>query len=114
MAPNVCTNFFQVCLYNITADPCELNNLVFNFPDVVRLMERTVELFRETAVPPANKPIDPRGDPKLYNYTWTNWMDYYDEFVASIVDKDKKFRPNFNNAAFMASIRDHVNQIHKI
>lgn len=27
-------------------------------------------------VTPLNKPIDPRSNPKYWNYTWTNWMDY--------------------------------------
>lgn len=111
---NYCKIFpFQVCLFNVTADPCEKNNLVFSFPDVVsvkgylpffltwkhwwwtligswelslrptiftfisrsltfkvRVLEQTLEMYRETAVPPANTPVDPRADPKFFNYTW--------------------------------------------
>ena len=81
----------QVCLFNIAQDPCELNNLVFKYPDIVRvsfyiliasllynvlyvchdicsmliqMLESTLRLFNATAVPPGNKPIDPRADPK--------------------------------------------------
>ena len=32
-------------------------------------------MFKATEIPRGNKPIDPRADPKFYNYTWTNWWD---------------------------------------
>ena len=84
--------FVQVCLFNIAQDPCEMNNLVFKYPDIVRvsfhflskcslilmlilmlmlmlmllqMLESTLRLFNATSVPPGNKPIDPRADPKL-------------------------------------------------
>ena len=41
-------------------------------------MMQTLQTYNETAVPPGNKPIDPRGDPKFYDYTWTNWLDIVD------------------------------------
>lgn len=68
----------QVCLFNITADPCERNNLAFKYPTVIKMMEETLNTFNATAIPPGNKPIDPRADPKFFDYTWTNWLDFYD------------------------------------
>ncbi len=50
----------SVCLFNIEEDPCEKNNLAFKLPDAVRMMEETLKTFQSTAVPPGNKPIDPR------------------------------------------------------
>ena len=35
-------------------------------------------MYKATEVPRDNKPIDPRADPKFYDYTWTNWWDFVD------------------------------------
>ena len=35
-------------------------------------------MYKATEVPRGNKPIDPRADPKFYDYTWTNWWDFVD------------------------------------
>lgn len=29
-----------------------------------------------TAVPPGNRPWDPKADPQLWDHTWTNFGDY--------------------------------------
>ena len=47
-------------LFNVTADPCEFDNLAFKLPSVVRMLKDTLEDFRSTAVPRGNKPVDPR------------------------------------------------------
>lgn len=72
---SACQPLQQMCLFNILSDPCELNNVIFKYPDVVRIMESTLEMYKKTEVPRGNKSVDPRADPKLYNYTWTNWWD---------------------------------------
>merc|ERR1712168_1580039 len=51
------------CLYNITNDPCEFHNLADTKPDVLRSLLDFVETFNKTAVPPRNKPNDPKGFP---------------------------------------------------
>ena len=77
---NPCDPRQEVCLFRVTEDPCEQNNLVFQYPDVVKVvksykyfwsslfniqtLEQTLRLFNSTAVAPRNKPIDPRADPK--------------------------------------------------
>ena len=59
-----CDTSFQVCIFNIKEDPCEFNNLVFKLPSVAQALDDTLRLFNSTAVPPRNRPIDPRADPK--------------------------------------------------
>jgi len=71
-----CNSLQEVCLFNITGDPCEFNNLLFKFPEVVKTLDETLSLFESTVVPPRNKPIDPRADPRFWDYTWTNWCDF--------------------------------------
>ena len=36
-ANEIANGFLKVCLFKIDEDPCELNNLVFKFPDIVRV-----------------------------------------------------------------------------
>ena len=52
--------------------------MAFKFPSVVHQMEETLRMYKATKIPPGNKPIDPRANPKYYDYTWTNWMDIID------------------------------------
>ena len=49
---------------------------IFQYPDVVAQLDQTLDLFRATEIPRGNKPVDPRADPKYFDYTWTNWFDY--------------------------------------
>ena len=56
---NVPGERIPLALYNITADPTERVDLSGKFPDVVKEMQKRLEEFRETAVPPGNKPNDP-------------------------------------------------------
>lgn len=69
----------SICLFNIKQDPCEQNNVAFKFSNIVKLMDNTLEVYQSTQVPRLNKPKDPRSDPKYFNYTWTNWLDYYED-----------------------------------
>jgi hypothetical protein len=67
------------CLFNIAEDPCEMNNLADEYPEILKSLEETLIKFNNTAVLPGNLPLDPRGDPKYWNYTWTNFGDYINE-----------------------------------
>lgn len=35
----------------------------------------TLAKYNSTAVSPGNMPLDDRGDPKFWEYTWTNFGD---------------------------------------
>jgi len=82
-----CTPSQQVCLFNITEDPCEFDNKAFRYPDVVKALESTLQLYNSTMVPPGNKPLDPRANPKYWDYTWTNWCDLVDGGCPDATDQ---------------------------
>ena len=46
------------------------------YPDVLKTLDETLALYQSTEVPRGNKPVDPRSNPKYFDYTWTNWWDY--------------------------------------
>ncbi|CAL1275001.1 unnamed protein product [Larinioides sclopetarius] len=64
------------CLFNVTEDPCEFYNLANDHPEIVEKLLKRLSEYNSTAVPPGNKPADPRSDPKYHGYQWINWMDY--------------------------------------
>ena len=59
-------------------------------------MEATLRMYKATEVPRGNKPIDPRADPKYYDYTWTNWMDIIDPKTLNEVLEEEESRLNFS------------------
>ncbi|KAH9494829.1 hypothetical protein Btru_017933 [Bulinus truncatus] len=62
------------CLFNIQDDPCEYYNLADRLPQVVDMLTLRLNVYRSTMVPPANKPIDPTGDPSLHGGVWGPWL----------------------------------------
>lgn len=78
-------------MYNIIDDPCEYNNLANNTTclDILKLLQEVIVKYRRSAVSPINKPKDLRGQPKFWNYTWTNWMDF--------IEHDDENRTQINN-----------------
>ena len=43
-------------------------------PDIVKELHARIKVWNATAVPPANKPDDPRCDPKLHGGFWGPWI----------------------------------------
>ncbi|XP_037956050.1 arylsulfatase B-like [Teleopsis dalmanni] len=72
----ICNPLNAPCLFNIKDDPCEQFNLSEKYPHILNSLLDELQRFNSTAVPPSNKPLDPRADPRLWNYTWTNFGDY--------------------------------------
>lgn len=59
--------------FDIQRDPCELENLAaINATEVDELMEK-LAAYAASMIPPANKPIDPRGLPKYNHGLWAPW-----------------------------------------
>ncbi|XP_058832247.1 arylsulfatase B-like [Topomyia yanbarensis] len=74
----ICEPRKSPCLFNLTEDPCERNNVASNYPDIVLELNQEVQRYMKTAAEPRNKPADPRSDPLHYNITWTWWQDEID------------------------------------
>jgi len=72
------------CLFHVTADPCEMNNVASKYPEVVEKLKEVMEAYRKSAVPRLNKPANPRSDPSLHDYTWTNWLDFYEPLEENV------------------------------
>ncbi|KAH6939119.1 hypothetical protein HPB50_015773 [Hyalomma asiaticum] len=72
------TNFSSndtVYLFDIFADPCELNNLADSLPEVVAFLMKRIQTYAAVAVPPLHAPKDPAGFPEYHNGTWAPWLD---------------------------------------
>lgn len=71
----ICKPLNEPCLFNIEDDPCELNNVAEAYPNILNTLLKELIKYKESAVPPNNTPLDPIGDPKNWNYVWTNFGD---------------------------------------
>ena len=63
----------NVWLFNITADPMELNDVSRLYPTVVKTMLDRLAKYNATAVPCVYPKPDPRCDPKLHGGYWGPW-----------------------------------------
>jgi hypothetical protein len=63
------------CLFDVISDPCEENNLAEKYPNILKMLTKRLQEYNASAIPPGNEPIDERGNPKYFNYTWTNFGD---------------------------------------
>lgn len=75
-------NFAQVpyctadspCLFNITDDPCEQNNIANLYPKSIYLIEKLIETYKRTGVPDTPLFNDPASNPEFFNNTWSIWV----------------------------------------
>ncbi|XP_045459566.1 arylsulfatase J-like [Melitaea cinxia] len=88
----VCNNNNQIpcnplkapCLFDIEQDPCETRNLADSEPEILRNMLNQLEKINRTAVPPNNKPLDSRGNPKFWGHLITNFGDYSNSYADTL------------------------------
>ncbi|XP_073245668.1 arylsulfatase B-like [Porites lutea] len=73
--PVECTEQAGPCLFDVEDDPCEYVNQAKNNPDLVNQMLQQLEKFKQTMVPPRNKPFDPKANPDNFGGVWSPWMD---------------------------------------
>lgn len=70
------------CLFNITEDPSETNDLSAQMPIEVARFKKDIEWILRSAVVSRSRIRDPEGDPSKHNGTWTNWQDSEEENTA--------------------------------
>ncbi|GJQ65594.1 hypothetical protein Trydic_g7692 [Trypoxylus dichotomus] len=80
-----CNLLEEPCLFNVLEDPCEVQNLAKVHPAILNTLLVRLQELNSTAIPPGNLPVDLRADPKYWDYTWTNFGDYFTGTSANIV-----------------------------
>ncbi|XP_055316309.1 arylsulfatase I isoform X3 [Sitodiplosis mosellana] len=86
---SICRPLEKPCLFNVNLDPCEQNNLADEsfiysafilsrkrHPEILNSLLERLNAYNETALLPANLPLDPNGDPRFFDNTWTNFGDF--------------------------------------
>ncbi|XP_075972359.1 arylsulfatase I isoform X2 [Anticarsia gemmatalis] len=71
-----CAPLQAPCLYDVEHDPCERQNLASLFPDILQRMLTQLDNVNKTAVPPNNKDIESRADPKYWGRVFTTFGDF--------------------------------------
>lgn len=46
------------------------------YPEILNELLTRLGEYNQTAVPPANLPLDPNADPRFFDNTWTNFADF--------------------------------------
>lgn len=50
-------------------------------PDILNALLSRLSAYNETALPPANLPLDPNADPRYFDNTWTNFGDFSKDMI---------------------------------
>lgn len=64
---------YQLHLFNIEQDPCEMVNLVEKYPGIVKNLFKLYEHYNSTYVKPVNEIMDPKADPRLHGGWISPW-----------------------------------------
>ncbi|XP_055357297.1 arylsulfatase J-like [Paramacrobiotus metropolitanus] len=70
-----CDGTVRYCLYDLTNDPCETDNVANEQPGIMTQLLGTIAQYSKSAIAGRQKPFDARADPKLHNGMWTAWDD---------------------------------------
>ncbi|XP_017958118.1 arylsulfatase B [Drosophila navojoa] len=67
-----CNALLEECLYDISVDPCERNNLAYSeqHADILATMRQRIKQLRAGALPIQNLPGVPYANPTLHECTW--------------------------------------------
>ena len=70
-----CRPWDKPCLFDLTNDPCETNNIASSNPVLVKLLAQRITLYNQTSIPSVTAPFDIRADPENWDGIWTPWLD---------------------------------------
>ncbi|OQV19560.1 Arylsulfatase J [Hypsibius exemplaris] len=71
-----CTPWNADCLFDLTNDPCELNNIAGSNGNVLVWLKEKLAAYNATAVSPiANRTMDYRSNPNSWNGWWVPFLD---------------------------------------
>lgn len=62
------------CLFNISEDPCEENDLSKSQPNIMSKMQKLYDYWLNKLIPSIRKKPDQRCDPVNFNNTWNWWQ----------------------------------------
>ncbi|EDV97843.1 arylsulfatase B [Drosophila grimshawi] len=70
-----CNALLEECLYDLSTDPCEQNNLAYSkqHSEILTSMRQRVQQLRAGAMAPNNRPSERDADPSLHECTWDNF-----------------------------------------
>ncbi|XP_055333781.1 arylsulfatase B-like [Paramacrobiotus metropolitanus] len=72
-----CQPWLTDCLFDITSEPCETNNIASVYPSTLRKLQLRLRALNDTAYPPQILPYDPASNPDLYDGFWVPWKDIH-------------------------------------
>ncbi|XP_077994398.1 arylsulfatase B-like [Glandiceps talaboti] len=70
-----CQPNIKPCLFDISKDPCEFNNLAESQPDILQRLLSVLDKYDATAVEPMFPDNDPAADPAKHHGAWDSWVD---------------------------------------
>jgi len=64
------------CLFDLSVDPCEMNDLIAEYPEKEQELTELLRNYMATLVPQLNQIFDPvSADPAKFNNIWSPWVD---------------------------------------
>ena len=71
----VCQPWVADCLFDLTNDPCETNNIAASHSAIMHVLKEKITAYNTTAAPPIRKAYDPASNPEFWEGWWVPWLD---------------------------------------
>ena len=72
---------------------------------MVEILRKALVMYRKTAIKPGNKESDQKGDPKLFKFVWTNWLDFVKSKELKLEKDTWKLPKNFNDQYVLGRLK---------